>query len=205
MNPIPINVAVEDLLSESVSNRLIRESGGKFSMGTTFGRSGYGYLRKTIRGWNAAARSRPIFVLTDLDDEECPASLTAAWLGCAPHPNLLFRVAVREVEAWLLADREALASFLSVPKRFLRSAPAGHPESFADPKATLIELCRHSSSREIKQRIVPAAGSTAQIGREYNACLAEFVETVWRPGEARKHAVSLDRALRRLEHFAPTW
>ena len=68
MNPIPINVAVEDLLSESVSNRLIRESGGKFSMGTTFGRSGYGYLRKTIRGWNAAARSRPIFVLTDLDD-----------------------------------------------------------------------------------------------------------------------------------------
>ncbi|MDF2210039.1 hypothetical protein L1F28_15070 [Arthrospira platensis NCB002] len=40
-------------------------------------------------------------VLTDLDKSECPLAIINEWLKSQPkHPNLLFRVAVKEVESW---------------------------------------------------------------------------------------------------------
>lgn len=53
---------------------------------------------------------------------------------------MCFRIAVREVEAWLLADAEQAAGFLAVP---LARIPA-EPETLPDPKATLIALAGRS-------------------------------------------------------------
>jgi hypothetical protein len=45
-------------------------------------------------------------MLVDLDTPEyCPPALVHQWFG-TKQPNLSFRVAVMEVEAWPLADRE---------------------------------------------------------------------------------------------------
>lgn len=103
MNPIPVNLAVEDELSEVVLRRLLADA-RCYAVGTVYGRRGNGYLRKTIVGWNRAARGCPFIVLTDLDNTRCAPSLIAEWLTVPKHPNLLFRIAVREVEAWLLSD-----------------------------------------------------------------------------------------------------
>ena len=78
--PIPVNLAVEDELSEAVIRRLLRHSKRQYAIGTVYGRNGFGYLRKTIAGWNKAARGIPFLVLTDLDTYPCPTALIEDWM-----------------------------------------------------------------------------------------------------------------------------
>ena len=87
--------------------RLISHAGG--DTGTVYGLRGKPYLRQRIAGFNQAARHAPWVILVDLDnDADCAAVLRAEWLP-NPAPELCFRIALREVETWLLADREAAA------------------------------------------------------------------------------------------------
>jgi hypothetical protein len=201
MKPIPINIAVEDLLSETVARRLLADSGRDFAVGVVYNRGGNGYLRKTAKGWNSAAKSTPFFLLTDLDSVPCPSLLRSTWLSASLHPNFIFRVAVREVESWLLADRHGLSSFLRVPKT---SCPE-QPDDLSDAKASLVALASRSPLNVIKTRIVPRAKSTAKQGRDYNGCLSDFVMTRWNPSEAALSSPSLDRCRRKLASFAPLW
>jgi hypothetical protein len=201
MNPIPINLAVEDLLSEAVARRLLHHAQKNFAIGTVFNRGGFGYLRRTAEGWNAQAKSVPFFLLTDLDTAPCPSDLLGQWLPNGIHPNMLARVAVREVEAWLLADSEAVASFLGLAQQTM---PA-NPDGLNDPKAELVRLAARSRKSGIKQRLIPKPNSTAKQGRDYNACLTEFVTGTWRPEVAANLSPSLERCLHRLKQFQPQW
>lgn len=63
MRTIPVHLAVEDELSEAVLRRLLEHANRGYAVGVTFGRSGYGYLRNSIGGWNRAARGVPFVVL----------------------------------------------------------------------------------------------------------------------------------------------
>lgn len=177
-------------------------SRGNFAVGTVHRRGGFGYLRKTAPGWNQAAAGIPFILLTDLDAQyDCPQALIDDWLETPRHPNLLLRVAVREVESWLLADRQHLAAFLSV-----RLGLIPHdPDALPDPKATLIEVARLSRRREIRDRIVPKPGSTAAIGPEYNDCLSEFVQSGWDVDAAARASDSLHHAVNRIRDFRPAW
>lgn len=197
---IAINLAVEDALSEAVLRKMLESCVRPFEVANCYGRGGFGYLKKQIGGFNNASRSVPFLVLTDLDRCECAPALIAEWLPNPRHSNLLFRVAVREVEAWLLAHRPAIAEFLAVSEAHIPLMP----ETLDDPKLTLISAARRSRRREIREAIVPAAGTTAKQGPDYNSCLARFVAEAWDPHAAQKHADSLKRALRRLENFAPS-
>ncbi len=201
MNPIPVNLAVEDELSEAVLRRLLAESGRRFSVGSVYGRHGFGYLKNTIRGWNTAAKGVPFVVLTDLDTTECAPQLIRDWLHEPVHPNLLLRIAVREVEAWLLADRSSIAAFLRCAHKRVPQTP----ESLADPKRRLVELARESKSAEVRARVAPKRGSTAQQGPEYNACLSEFVIGKWDPIAAGANSPSLKKALEALGRFQPVF
>ena len=116
MTLIPINLATEDELSEVTLLRILKDL-GRYAVGTAYRRGGFGYLRRTIVGWNRAARGIPFVVLADLDDGECPAGLVADWLAASQHPNLLFRIAVREVESWLLANQGPFRGFLEYHRR----------------------------------------------------------------------------------------
>ncbi|RLF63060.1 MAG: hypothetical protein DRN33_04790, partial [Thermoplasmata archaeon] len=109
---VVINAAVEGIVDEAVVKRMIDFVGG--TPGRVFGKEGKPLLRKKIEGYNNAARRSPWVVLVDLDhDEECAPLLRNEWLP-QPASKMCFRIAVREVEAWLLADRKGIASFLGV-------------------------------------------------------------------------------------------
>lgn len=198
---IPINLAVEDRISEVVLRKLLDECDQAFVVGQVYGRNGFGYLRSTIGGWNNAAKGTPFLVLTDLDQWSCGPSLQADWLSVPKHPNLIFRVAVREIEAWLLGDPESISNFLKVSPSLVPM----NPECLDDPKRVLVSLARRSHVAKLRRMIAPKLTTTAKQGPEYNEALGLYVATNWRPRVAARHCPSLERCLRRLDCFAPEW
>lgn len=201
MTDIPINLVVEDVLSEAVLREILRQSQRSFSIGHCFYKNGSGYIKKNILGFNKAAQGMPFLVLTDLDNEECPLALINSWLSQPKHPNLIFRVAVREVEAWLLAHREAFADFLGISIDLIPD----DVDRIPDPKQELINLTRRSRKKSLRDAIVPAPKSTARIGRDYNAPLIKFVHENWRVDSARNHSSSLAKAVDAIDAFEPIW
>jgi hypothetical protein len=202
---IPLNLAVEDTLSETVARKLldvVSTEDRQFHIGTVFGRNGFGYLRRTINGWNNTAKGTPILVITDLDTRACPLELIADWFNSPIHANMLFRVAIKEIEAWLLADSEEFAGFLGVRRDRL---PTGDPESIEDPKATIIELATTSRLAEIRRGVPPRSGTTAKQGPLYNPKLEQFVREHWQVERAADRSESLRRTVEKLRAFVPVW
>jgi hypothetical protein len=189
-----VDTLVEGLLDEAVANRLLRHC--NHTPGTSFGRSGVNYLRQKVQGFNVRAQNGvPILLMVDFMDtgETCPPSVPRAWLPNRS-PNLLFRVVVREVESWLLADREAMADWLGISVAHLPI----QPEAVSDPKQSLVNLARRSRRKHIYTALAPAKGISASVGPDYVGKLSEFVHGVWRPDIARTAAPSLDSCLKRL-------
>lgn len=127
---ISINLVFEDDLSEAVMIRLLDHFGDKYRVVNTYPGYGFGYLKSNIRGFNQASIITPFFMLTDLDLYSCPLKLIQDWVSFPINKGLIFRIAVREVESWLLADIEALSLFLRVSKA---NFPL-QPEYETDPK-----------------------------------------------------------------------
>ena len=181
-----------------VAKKIIAIRPADFHIAGVLQRGGFGYLKAKIKSFNESAKSQAFFVLTDLDNAPCAPALTESWLPKPQHANLIFRVAVREVEAWLLADRTAIAGFLGVKE----SAVPSDVESLPDPKRALIDLARRSKIARVKSALVPRVGSTAKIGPDYNACLSQFVLHHWNQEEAARTSKSLRQALRQVRSFA---
>ena len=158
MNRVYINIAIEDDLSDAVVRKILQQSNNSIEIRHPYAQRGFGYLKKNIRSFNHAAGITPFLVLTDLDTAQCPPSLIKEWLPCKKHPNLIFRVAVREVEAWLMADRNNFARYLGIAKERIPL----DAESIEDPKRRLIELAKKSRKRYIRESIVPSSKSGAR-------------------------------------------
>ena len=191
-SPIAFYAAVEGPTDEAVLRRVLEHFG--VTLGSVYGRSGKATLLRQLRSYNQAAQFWPWIVLVDLDrDAECAPPARSEWLP-APAPKMCFRIAVREVESWLLADRETLASFLGTA---LSRMPA-NPESLDDPKAALVNLARASRRRDIRVDMVPRPGSGRSEGPAYASRLIEYAQGFWRPDIAAQHADSLQRFCGRL-------
>lgn len=187
--PVFINAAVEGPVDEAVVKRLIDFVGG--SPGGVFGKNGKPQLRTRIMGYNNAARRSPWLVLVDLNhDGECAPLLRDEWLP-EPAPMMCFRVAVREVEAWLLADRKGIARFLGVPQ----SVVPRDPEAIDDPKKAMVDLAGRSRWRAIREDMVPREGSGRPVGPAYTSRLIEFARELWAPEEAMIASDSLRRCV----------
>lgn len=190
--PTPLILAVEDEPSAAVAHRLVRTYREDVVLTRVIVARGYGRLRVQARSYNEASRNTPFFLLTDLDRAECAPGLVEEWLaGSSREASFLFRVAVREVEAWLLADQTGLAKFLGIDTILVPT----DVEGLQDPKRTLVDLARHSSLRDLRRGLVPAEGSTAQVGPSYVDLVADFAERRWSPERARRRAASLDAAI----------
>ncbi|MCP4666493.1 MAG: DUF4276 family protein [Deltaproteobacteria bacterium] len=198
---IPIVIAVEDDLSEAVLRVMFNQSTRSYEVSNCLGRQGSGYLKKKIKGFNQAAKGIPFLVLTDLDQTDCPPLLIGKWLSIPKHENLLFRIAVREIESWLLAHRRAMASFFGVQENLIPS----DPDNLSDPKRFLISLAAKSRKSDLRKAIVPANRSTAKIGPDYNGTLVTFVRDSWQAKEASKSSPSLRRAFNAIEKFTPVY
>ena len=190
-------IAVEDELSGAVMSRLISFSGRNFTINRVFNARGNVRLKDGMTKFCEASRVLPHIVLTDLDRCPCPSELINNWNANQLPQQLLFRVAVREVEAWLMADRAGIAEFLHIDVNKVPHAP----ETEEDPKRTLINLARKSRKRRLSQEIVPEVGSTAKIGVLYNTHFVNFVNSQWNISQACLSAPSLKRTLSRISTF----
>lgn len=195
MNPIPLNLVFEDEISEFVMVKLAEES-KKYFISNSYSGGGFGYIKKNICGFNEAAKGCPFFVLTDLDTVDCAPTLIEDWLGKSAHPNLIFRIAVREVEAWLLADIEGFSKFTGISEANFRD----NTEEIVDPKAELLQLVKRCRIRKIKEDILPK-NEFAAVGPNYNGRLGEFVMKHWSISRAMQRSDSLKRAMQHLSNF----
>lgn len=193
---IYINLLFEDSLSEAVLHRLLMQFGNKYIVSYSYGNSGFGFIKKNINGFNQACKIVPFLVLTDLDNNKCPMTIINSWFSSKPHENMIFRIAIREVEAWLLADIEGLSDYTGVSEANFPDKPELEP----DPKRTLINIAQKSKRREIRESIVPK-NEFARIGPDYNGKLIEFVMYHWSIERAQNRSNSLKRACKRLESF----
>ncbi len=190
-----VSAAVEGPVDEAVVKRLIVHVGG--APGPVYGKQGKAALRDRVRDYNVAARRALWVILVDLDgEEECAPTLRRTWIPEAA-PHLCFRIAVRAVEAWLLADGERLATFLGIPSARVPT----QPEALRDPKQALVGLARASKRREIRADMFPRPGSGRRVGPAYTSRVIEFIESAWRPKVAAGQADSLRRAIACLERM----
>jgi len=203
---IPINLAVEDVLSEQMLRAILKQCGRDYEVGAVYRKNGCGYLKAKLSGFNNAAKGMPYLMLTDLDSRPCATDLIETWFGCdlkdyakRRNHNLLFFIAVREVEAWLLADRESFAKFLKIRVDAIPSKL----DQIADPKKQLIDLVRKSKNRRLRDDIVPRDGSLISVGPDYNGRLVEFLWNGWRLDVAESYSPSLRRANSVLKAFMP--
>ena len=189
-----ISGAVEGDFDEAVLRRLVEEEGAVLDR--LYGRKGNQHLKQRLKGYDRSAHRSPWVVLMDIDNADCAPLLRAE---CLPTPAryMCFRVAVRAIETWLLADSQSIARFLSVPV----SRVSLSPEMLDNPKQSMVELARRSRRRDIREGIVPRPGSGRTVGPLYTSQLIEFVQTRWKPEIAAQKSDSLRRCRERLHEL----
>lgn len=193
---LTVALATEDELSEAVGRRLLRDASTNVVVGPLLRKSGFGYLRSRMDSWCSVAERQPLVLLTDLDRAPCAPSLIRTWLGDRKQPRgLIVRVAVREVEAWLLADHVAMEGLLGSTRL------PENPDAVPDPKRHLLDLARHAS-RKVRSDLLVPGGAIASQGLGYNNRMCAFVEDEWSPRRAAKRSDSLRRALERIGALA---
>lgn len=205
---IPITLAVEDELSEHLLRALLAQTNRDYLVGAVYGKRGNNFLKQKLSAFNNAAKGSACFCLTDLDSHPCAPALIEEWFGCGiseydkrRHPNLIFRVAVREVEAWVMADREQFANFLGVSKQLIPS----RSEDSNDPKTLLLQIAAKSRRRDLRDDIVPQPGENRKLGPNYNGRLGQFVQEHWRAEAASINSVSLAKTWHALKTFQPIY
>ena len=197
-----INIAAEDRLGIAALERIINSEFENIQIARILPNSerrlaGNNPIRARVQNFRQAAQSGQYFiVLTDLDNGICPSKLLQEW-GVFPLPErLLFRVAIREVESWLLGDRHNMAKLLGIKSALVSPSP----EQLADPKATLLGLAK-MGSKKIQKELLPEKGAFGKIGPGYNDVLCGFVEQDWDYRNASTNAPSLDRFLNQIDQL----
>jgi hypothetical protein len=104
---------------------------------------------------------------------------------------------VREIEAWLLADRDSFSTFFHIDS----SRIPADPEAERDPKGTVVRLAQSSEQKEIREDMAPRPGSGRSVGPAYTSRMIEYVNKVWRPEVAARSAQSLERALKSIKRL----
>ena len=182
----PKIVIFDSLLRRKIPNRTT-EAAGRDSL-----------LQNIHRYRTAAARAGQSFVvLFDLEhDYPCAPDLLTKWKLAGGMPDkFIVNIAVRSTEAWLLADRERMAQFLSVS---LDRIPL-KPDEIDHPKQKLMGLGQKSRSPKTRRAFTPEEGENMAPG--YNLHMSEFIQRRWRIDIAADASPSLSRALKRLRHL----
>lgn len=181
-----VNLLVEGPLDVAVGRVLLRHT--RNEVGNIYGQEGRGYIEAKIEGFNKFAEHAPILAIVDLDSDSCAPDLISKVLP-SPSSGMIFRVAVRTIESWLLADRSAIARFLSISPAIIPP----QPEALPRPKDKLLSLARRSR----KHRSLVQLG--ASVGPRYTTEMISYIESFWSIERAKDNSDSLKRCLRNLQ------
>ena len=193
---------VEDEPSQAILAKIIEyansQSSNRFTLhtGDPIITHGFGNLQKKTQSFLPAATKgegiRSIF-LTDLDQKNSVQQIANEWFNIACLALLpekfIFRIAVHEIESWIIADNNGIANFLNVsPVNFTTS-----PDDLDDPKQFLFNVigskCR---SKKFKDMLPQKRQS---VGIEYNPQIVQFIKENWDIQAAMTNSPSLKRAV----------
>ncbi|MDR1648666.1 MAG: DUF4276 family protein [Synergistaceae bacterium] len=189
-------LAVEDELTRHVGQKMADATG--WSVKRYFIGKGKSGLEKNLENYLNMGRRERVLLIVDMDRPSyrdlCPPMLIQKWLKNRLMPEkMFFRVAVCEVEAWLLADHDAMRLFLGGQPRL----PAD-PDVLEDPKAELLKLLKRVN-RYVKEDVVRISEGRIRQGVAYNDILGKWVDENWSPERAAQKSDSLRRAFLRLK------
>ena len=196
--PAYVSAAVEGVVDEAALRRIFTEV--NVVPTAIYGRNGKPYLLSRLNGYNHSARFRKWVVLMDLDDDgSCAPEVLPHWLP-VPAELMCLRIAVREVESWLLGDRQRLAEFLGVRAQALPE----EPDRLRNPKLEMVNLASRSRKSEVRFDMVARAGSGQRVGPAYSSRLIEFIQRRdgWRPEIAAENSPSLRRSIAAIRQLA---
>jgi hypothetical protein len=184
-----VTLAVEGICDERALRKIVEGVG--FDVAVTHNCRGKSKLDARVPGYLQAALYSPWVILRDLDqDAQCAPEFIAS-RGITPPITARFRVAVRSLEAWLLADRTNISRYLGVAVGALPNVP----DVEAHPKTTMANLAARSRRRAVRDRMAPRPDDGAQIGPEYEAALIEFIDNHWDFRKASERSNSLAKAI----------
>ena len=118
-------------------------------------------LPRLLRGYGGSLsrESSAVIVVADLDDKDCmifKRDLLRILHDCDCRPVALFRIAIEEIEAWLLGDRRAVvAAYGNAKKSVLDSYVQ---DSICGTWELLADAVHKGGSAELKRSGWPAAG-----------------------------------------------
>lgn len=196
---------VEDPPSAAVARKLVAARNARsdhrlvFRDGFPAVMRGYGAIKNKSKAFlNMAKAGGHTLILTDLDTVECACTLIRDWFAIPqaapvelPSP-CIFRVAVREVESWIVADHAAWAEYIGIPAVNFST----QPDQLDDPKQHLLNVIQKKGTKKIHREMLPQG--SAHIGPRYNEVLCDFVDNLWVPERAAENSPSLDRAFKAL-------
>ena len=185
---------VEGYTDTIVVQRLLQHTGITWVEPTSL--DGKGNITKNLHRYNRAAKFGAWLVVLDLDQDADCAPDYVRDLVPLPTEGLLLRIAVRSIEAWLLADREEMARCLAVRVAALPQNPELEP----DPKLALVNIVkRNCTNRNVRDDILPVRGQYRKVGPGYVSRIVNFTRHNWRPEIAARNSDSLARCIRALE------
>lgn len=189
-----ILVVGEDALSAALGERLVAAGLPGWAMPLpAINTGGVTKLVKALPRYVEQSRYvQPVLCVADTDGS-CAVTLLGKWLPRGAPEHFVLRLAVSEVESWILADRSALADHFKIPSARIPTLP----DELADPKRELLHLARRSGRRLIRQEVV-SAQDASKPGPGYNLHLRDFVARHWDAGRAAGYSPSLARALARV-------
>lgn len=192
---------VEDQPSAEAVKKIVKVRNDKCD-NTIFFRRGFpaimkgsGNIRKNAPSFlKMAQNGLYTFTITDLDTTECVPELIQNWFyqgskSVALPKEVIFRVAIREIESWIIADRSAFAKFIEIPRANFPKCPDDLPDS----KQYLLSLIRKKGRKKWHKEMLPKG--SAHIGPRYNEVLCDFVRNHWAPNRAADNSPSLKRTL----------
>ncbi len=190
-------IAFEDALQKSVILKIFNSMPIKINISGQFSKGGNGYLRSNLKTFVNISNRVPFFLLTDLDNKNCPIALMESWGYNSPSKNFIFRIAVKEVESWLLADHQGVKSLFGDR---ISNKLHSNCDSIDNPKEYFLDLAK-KAPKEVRNSLIKKEGAVCSQALGYNAMLERFVRDTWCPNRASENSKSLGRTINRLKSF----
>lgn len=130
-------------------------------------------LPRLLAGYGKTPGIDAVVVLVDSDERNCKVflgELKALLTTCDPAPNTLFRLAIEEMEAWYLGDRQAILS--AYPKAKMAVLDGYEQDSICGTWERLADAVYPGGSVAIRKAGWPLPG---QVKHEWAEAIARYM------------------------------